>query len=108
MIDSQREYTQFVRNRMNLTLSGEIKSKLGLACVGLAGEAGEVLEHYKKYAFHGRPLNTRELILELGDVMFYAHLLMLELGIPPSTVYEANINKLLSRDEDKANGKPKY
>lgn len=108
MRSAEAEFISFVRNRMNLTLSGEIKSKLGLACVGLAGEAGEVLEHYKKYAFHGRPLNTREVILELGDVMFYAHLLMLELGIPPSTVYEANINKLLSRDEEKTNGQKRY
>ena len=65
MRSAEAEFISFVRNRMSLTLSGEIKSKLGLACVGLAGEAGGVVSHVTmsgelRVALVAIPGNTRK------------------------------------------------
>jgi NTP pyrophosphatase (non-canonical NTP hydrolase) len=74
------------------------EQRLSNACLGLAGEVGEVLEPIKKYLYHGKPLPEAEvLIKELGDVLYYASVLANELGITFDVVAETNIAKLKAR-----------
>ena len=67
------------------------------AAVGLAGEAGEVLDIIKKVAFMGKPLDSTKLKKELGDVEFYLRALYRAYGIDRDTVLQMNIDKLTDR-----------
>ena len=68
--------------------------------MGLAGEAGEVVDTLKKAVFHRHPLNTDEVVKELGDVLWYVAALCSKLGVPLETVMERNIDKLKKRYPD--------
>lgn len=64
--------------------------------LGLAGEAGEVIEHVKKFIRDGN-LNHEELKKELGDALFYWARICREFGFIPSDVVRTNVEKLESR-----------
>ena len=70
---------------------------LTIMALGLSGEVGEVQEHLKKYFRDGRELNMEALVKELGDVAYYWARLCMHLGLKPSEVLAANVNKLTSR-----------
>ena len=74
--------------------------ELANAGMGLAGEAGEVIDEIKKHLFHGHPLNRDKLIKEAGDVAWYLALLCTVLDVPLGDVLKANIDKLLERYPD--------
>jgi NTP pyrophosphatase (non-canonical NTP hydrolase) len=65
--------------------------------LGLAGEAGEVIEHVKKWAWHGRALDVAKVKKELGDVVWYATAIARLLGIPMAEVLRENAEKLEAR-----------
>lgn len=65
--------------------------------LGLAGEAGEVVEVIKKHLFHGKDLPLDDLKKELGDVLWYIAAICSEVGINLDDVAEHNIEKLASR-----------
>lgn len=65
--------------------------------MGLAGEAGEVVDLIKKHLYHGDPLDKTKLIKEMGDVVWYWFALLELFEISPEEVMEANIKKLQSR-----------
>jgi len=84
------------------------QERLGLAGLGLSGEAGEVCDLLKKYLFHrnGKPLDIEKIRDESGDVLWYLNLLFATLGLTWEEVMEANIAKLEARH---ANGfNPRY
>ena len=70
------------------------------AVMGLGGEAGEIVDHHKKYYFHrSKPEQEmrNELLLELGDLAYY-FLKTLEVhGFTLKEVLEANRVKLTAR-----------
>ena len=68
--------------------------------LGLTGEAGEVADTVKKAVFHRHPLNTDELVKEIGDVLWYAAALCSKLGVPREVVMQRNIDKLKKRYPD--------
>ena len=70
------------------------------AAVGLAGEAGEVLDVIKKVVFVGKPYNRDDLIKELGDVEFYLQALRNTTGITRDDILVENIRKLEARHPD--------
>lgn len=70
------------------------------AAAGIAGEAGEILEIFKKYAFTNKPINRAELISELGDIEFYLQALRTVTNITRDEVLKANIKKLEGRHPD--------
>ena len=41
------------------------------AAIGIAGEAGELLDAVRKHVFDGKPLDRENVIEELGDLCFY-------------------------------------
>ena len=69
--------------------------------LGLAGEAGEVAEKVKKVIRDKNgvfdPTSKNQIMLELGDVLWYIAQLSSELGFDLESVAEANISKLSSR-----------
>lgn len=69
---------------------------LTIASLGLAGEAGEVVEHIKKHFRDGK-LDKDAVTKELGDLIFYWFRLHTELGLEPLATLAANMTKLKAR-----------
>ena len=67
------------------------------ALFGLCGEAGEVMDAYKKYRFQGHESYRDEMILELSDTLWYVAKLADVLGVTLGEVMERNIEKLKKR-----------
>lgn len=65
--------------------------------LGLAGEAGEVIELIKKSLYHGKDLDKSALSKELGDVLWYIAAICEQTGISLDDVAEQNVAKLANR-----------
>jgi NTP pyrophosphatase (non-canonical NTP hydrolase) len=76
---------------------------LSYPALGLAGEAGEVAEHAKKTIRDdaGEVSDERraKMSKELGDVLWYVAQLASELELDLDQVAQANLDKLLSRQQ---------
>jgi NTP pyrophosphatase (non-canonical NTP hydrolase) len=76
---------------------------LAYPALGLAGEAGEVAEHVKKTIRDdgGSVSDERRdaISKELGDVLWYVAQVATELGLDLDEIAQANLTKLLSRQE---------
>ena len=85
--------------------------------IGVAGEAGELLDAMKRVVIYNKFIDLDNVIEELGDMEFYLEGLRQGLGISRELVLEANIAKLQKRyasgtytdkaaqdREDKSNG----
>lgn len=71
---------------------------IAIPALGLAGEAGEVVEHYKKHIRDGAPIfRKHSLALELGDVLHYWCRLVYLAGFTPSEIMELNEAKIAAR-----------
>ncbi len=68
------------------------------AGLGLAGEAGEVVEHIKK-GYRDEVFHPYDILLELGDVMWYVAEIATANGLSMGEVLQANLDKLASRKE---------
>lgn len=62
--------------------------------VGVSGESGELLDAIKKAVIYRKPLDTVNVIEELGDLEFYLEGLRQGLGITREQCLAANIGKL--------------
>lgn len=72
------------------------------AALGMAGEAGEVIEHVKKSMFYGKPLDEAKLKEEAGDLLWYiAGPLCRALGCTLEELAAANVAKLEKRYPEK-------
>jgi NTP pyrophosphatase (non-canonical NTP hydrolase) len=67
--------------------------------MGLAGEAGEILNKLKKTLRDGTPMDALALKKELGDVLWYVAVLAEDLGISLELLAQANLEKLRDRAE---------
>jgi len=67
------------------------------AVMGLSGEVGEVVDIIKKHVFHGKRLDRRHLIEEIGDVEFYLEALRQVYDIDRDFTITQNWNKLTGR-----------
>ena len=79
---------------------GNYRETLSNIALGLCGECGEVADIIKKHLYHGHDLDINELVLEMGDVLYYLCWLCLELGIDFSEICFANMAKLNERYPD--------
>jgi NTP pyrophosphatase (non-canonical NTP hydrolase) len=71
--------------------------------MGVAGEAGEVIEKWKKVVAYKKgevtEQDTAELAKELGDVVWYIALLAHSLGLSFDDVMQQNLQKLQDRKQ---------
>jgi len=65
--------------------------------LGVAGEAGELVDVIKKYVAYNRELDKDSVIKEMGDLEFYLEGLRQGLDITREQVLNANIEKLSKR-----------
>ena len=70
------------------------------AAMGMCGEAGEVSELVKKYAYHGHAMDTEHLARELGDVLWYVSYMAHLFGYSLGEIMEMNQEKLAKRYPD--------
>lgn len=68
--------------------------------MGIAGEAGEIIDAVKKNVIYGKILDEKNILEELGDIMFYIQGICQEMDITLEEVLEANIKKLGIRYTD--------
>lgn len=65
--------------------------------LGLAGEAGELVDLLKKHLYHGKPLDLVKTEKELGDVLWYVSAIARHLGTTLEEVAQLNHAKLSAR-----------
>jgi NTP pyrophosphatase (non-canonical NTP hydrolase) len=65
--------------------------------LGIAGEAGELVDPIKKNIFYNKPLDMENIQEELGDLLYYIFALIDELGLDPEYVMSDVIYKLMLR-----------
>lgn len=91
------QYTDFVKKQVEC----QIGSNILYPVLGIAGEAGEVAEKVKKSLRDrsGRINKTlrRDILLELGDLLFYIEQTALDLNSSMGEVVSLNMKKLKSR-----------
>ena len=67
--------------------------------IGVAGEAGELIDAIKKHTIYRTPLDLENVIEELGDLEFYMEGLRQGLDITREQCLKSNIQKLSKRYE---------
>lgn len=67
------------------------------AAVGIAGEAGELLDAVKKTWVYGKELDRANVLEELGDLEYYLQAMRNLLGLTREEVIAANVTKLRRR-----------
>jgi NTP pyrophosphatase (non-canonical NTP hydrolase) len=87
-------YDQFV---LQLFKADTGPAMLTHAVMGVAGEAGELVDAIKKHLIYGKPLDRVNIIEELGDLRFYIQAMQNILGITESDILQANADKLSKR-----------
>lgn len=89
------EYQQISQRTLskNLTYAQQLPNY----CMGLAGEAGEVIDLLKKHIYHHHKLSYDQLKSELGDVLWYVAAICSMTGIDLEDVASFNILKLQQR-----------
>ena len=70
------------------------------AAIGIAGEAGELLDAVRKHVFDGQPLDRENVIEELGDLCFYLEAACQSMGVERSYIEAMNQAKLTQRYKD--------
>ena len=98
--DESKDFLALSDRLVQLDEKGANIERLLTAGVGLNAEAGEFLEIVKKMVFQGKPWNedNREhLIIELGDIIWYATNACMALGISFEDVVARNVEKLEKR-----------
>lgn len=92
------EYQQLAARTANGDLGD--KWEMANAALGLAGEAGEVVDLFKKHLTHGHELPVDKMRLELGDALWYLAKCARVCGLTLEEIGEANIEKLKKRYPD--------
>lgn len=81
-------------------LKTDASLRLMHSIMGVANEAGELMEAIKKGIFYGKEPDRVNLIEEYGDLLWYIALGLDALGVTFDEVMEKNIAKLKARYKD--------
>ena len=101
--EESKNYDKLLERYEDLKTAGCNIARLDTAASGLVAEAGEFMEIVKKMKFQGKPYNEankEHLIIELGDVMWYAANACMALGVRIEEVIIRNTVKLAARYPD--------
>lgn len=71
------------------------------ATLGMASEAGELTSSVKSWMAYGNPLDVKNIVEEMGDIMWYIALMCKTLNIKMEDVAVNNIAKLYERYPEK-------
>lgn len=99
---TSKDTTLFIERIIELE-SGDVPlnfAEMETAINGIAGEAGEINDLWKKIKFHGKPWNEEnrdKMISEASDMIWYYSKFLKMLGIELSEVIDFNIDKLVAR-----------
>lgn len=85
----------FTRNK-NIGELEELKNYL----LGLNGECGELTDIFKKVLYHGKEFDSVDVMLELGDILYYFTAICNLLGIDLTEIMLNNNAKLMARYKD--------
>ena len=94
----QKEYTETVRRTESPNFNiDKVSPRVVHAILGIVTEAGELADALKKTVFYkDRELDLVNIKEEIGDVAWYLHLLMDELGLDWNDILEVNDRKPVS------------
>jgi len=95
---TEDDYNRFV-NRLFKRM-GSPSADLMHAAVGISGEAGEIIDAIKKVWVYNKPLDDRvrvSLKEELGDLLFYVHVILFQYGWTLHEIRRSNVDKLMLR-----------
>jgi NTP pyrophosphatase (non-canonical NTP hydrolase) len=92
IIEAYPIIVDFTRNKEIGKLE-ELKDYL----LGLNGEVGELTDIYKKILYHGKEYDPTELMLELGDILYYLVAICLVMDIDITEILLNNNAKLVAR-----------
>lgn len=90
-------FSDYQRAALRTSRSEPHRERLLVQALGLNGEAGEVAELIKKWAWHGQELDHDTLKKEIGDCFWYLADLASACGINLDDVATANVEKLAIR-----------
>lgn len=101
MIDN---YAAFVDSKVKpgeeiLKIKTPQMAELEHYAMGVAGEAGELVDVVKKHTIYGKELDEEHLIEEAGDLFFFLVATLTRAGIPLAVAIDRNVNKLNKRYE---------
>ncbi len=77
--------------------ASQTMSRLDHASRGMVTEAGEIIDALKKHSCYGKPLDLTNLKEEVGDVLWYASVMLDALGLTFEDAMEATARKLKKR-----------
>ena len=89
----------FIERLQELNKSFNV-ARMDTACAGVAGEAGEINDLWKKIKFHGKPWNDEnkaKMVAEVGDMFWYLLHLCVVLDISFEQAMVDNVKKLEAR-----------
>ncbi len=90
-------FSDFQKLSLRTSRSEPHRERLMVQSLGLAGEAGEVGQLVKKWAWHGKELDADKFKDELSDVLWYVSDLASALGINLDDIAMHNVEKLRKR-----------
>lgn len=94
------DFEYWVEQRWGGNLQELDDHRYTVACLGLAGKTGEVVELLKKQLRDER-LIRGDLVLELGDLLHYIVVVAHRNGILLHEIVNANVSKLVERDRQR-------
>lgn len=95
ILEAYPTIVNFTRNKEIGELE-ELKNYL----LGLNGECGELTDIFKKVLYHGKEFDAIDVMLELGDILYYLTAICNILGIDLTEIMLNNNAKLMARYKD--------
>jgi len=93
-------FSDYQRSALRTSRSEPHRERMLVQALGLNGEAGEVAELIKKWAWHGKELAPDVMAKELGDCLWYLADLASACNLSLDTIAELNVSKLQQRYPD--------
>lgn len=78
-------------------LEDEKTGQLMHGAIGISGEAGELMDAVKKHVMYGKPLDSSNVLEEVGDLLWYISLVLNSVDSTFEEVMQLNHDKLEKR-----------
>ena len=93
-------FSDFQRASLRTSQAEPHRERLLVQALGLNGEAGEIAELIKKWAWHGKPLDHEKIKDELSDLLWYVADLASACNLNLDEIAQHNVEKLQRRYPD--------